>query len=188
MIELEVIGGCRADGPCEQGSMSGKGFKIAKQVDLKDESIYDDSSFSPQLVDTETGLPFMESIMQRFPRMEFVCAFCQAPIRVGNISSMEGVAVEVNTETNEVEGGEAERAPSRDDSIDDLFVDDEPFEGEPFEEESFGEEPFGEEAANKESEEVDSFFEEEEEDPGLLGPDDESLLDSDIDPDEPIDL
>lgn len=97
MIELQVIGGCKKEGPCDQGSLSGEGFHVVTEVDVKDKSVYDDTAFSPQLIDKETGLPFMESIMTRFPTMDFTCPFCNAPTKVNGVTNMNGVAVKTET-------------------------------------------------------------------------------------------
>lgn len=110
MIELQVINGCQKDGPCEQGSLRGEGFHVITDVNLKDRSVYQDNAFSPKLIDKETNLPFMESVMQNFPTMDLRCPFCNAPTKVNGVTNMNGITVSTETADEMREKAEESKA------------------------------------------------------------------------------
>lgn len=97
MIEIEVVGGCNAEGPCQQGSLQGKGMHLVTEVNVRDKSKFNDTAVSPELIDEKTQMPLMESIMFRFPTMDSRCPFCDAQTRVNGVTNMNGIAVETET-------------------------------------------------------------------------------------------
>jgi hypothetical protein len=187
MIELQVLGGCQADGPCEQGTLGGEGFHVVTEVNVKDQSVYDDTAFSPQLIDKETGLPFMESIMTKFPTMDFTCPFCNAPTKVNGVTNMNGVAIETETAREmSMEPEESKETMGEAEPWDEPAVEEETSMADQLLGETEGEAPLDDVL-----EEEDEITLEEDDDPDdindLFEDEDESLpFENDVDLDEPL--